>query len=94
MTITLTPATETLLLARAVSEGMEIDILADILLRNMLTEPREPTEEEKEAAFDLAMLTAGLVSRIPPPRDPSKAQRTRIEVQGEPLSETIIRERR
>ena len=54
---------------------------------------RPALEEEKEAAFDQAMVAAGLFSHIPPPRDPSKAERPRIVVQGEPLSETIIRER-
>ncbi len=52
------------------------------------------SEEEKKAALQRAMLAAGLISRIKPPRDPSKAERPRIEVQGEPVSETIIRERR
>ena len=94
MTITLTPETETLLQARAASEGQEMDTLADTLLRKLLTEPKERTEEGKEAAFDQALLASGLVSRIPPPRDPSKAGRPRIEVQGEPLSVTIMRERR
>ncbi len=55
---------------------------------------RPASEEEKEAAFQQAMLAAGLISRIKPPRDPSKAERPRIVVQGEPVSETIIRERR
>ena len=55
---------------------------------------RPATEEEKKAAFHQAMLAAGLFTRIAPPRDPGKAERPRIEVQGEPVSETIIRERR
>lgn len=55
---------------------------------------RPASEEEKEAAFDRALLAAGLITHIPPPRDPSKAGRPTFEVQGEPLSETIIRERR
>jgi len=55
---------------------------------------RPASEEEKEAAFDQALLAAGLITHIPPPRDPSKAERPTFEVQGEPLSETIIRERR
>ncbi len=64
-------------------------------LEGILRERLKPmSEEEKEAAFDQALLAAGLITHIPPPRDPSKAERPRIEVQGEPLSETIIRERR
>ncbi len=54
----------------------------------------EKSHEEKEDALDQSLLAAGLITRIPPPRDPSKAERPRFEVQGEPLSETIIREKR
>ncbi len=52
------------------------------------------SKEEKEAAFNQAMLAAGLISRIKPPRTAENAERPLLEVQGEPLSETIIRERR
>lgn len=54
----------------------------------------EKSEEEKQADFHQALMAAGLITRIPVPRDPSKAERPRIMVLGEPLSETIIRERR
>ncbi len=93
MTITLTPEIETLLQARAASEGQEMDTLADTLLRKLLTEPRERTEEEKQEAFPRSLRESGLVRRLAPPRDPSKADRPVFEVQGEPLSEAIIRER-
>ena len=52
------------------------------------------SEEDKKVALQEAMLAAGLILRINPPRDPSKAERPLIEVQGEPVSETILRERR
>lgn len=52
------------------------------------------SEEEKKAALQRAMLAAGLISRIKPPRTSENAERPLIEVQGEPVSETIIRERR
>ncbi len=55
---------------------------------------RENSKEEKETALDQALLAAGLITRIPPPRDPSKAERPTFQVSGEPLSETILRERR
>lgn len=43
---------------------------------------------------DRQMLEAGLLSRIPPRLDPATYEEfTPIVVQGEPLSETIIRER-
>ncbi len=86
MTITLAPETEALLCERAARDNQDMDTLANNLLANCL--------QNDEAAFDQAMLAAGLLTHIPPPRDPSKAARPRIEVQGEPVSETIIRERR
>lgn len=67
----------------------ELQQLEDALRERL----RPATEEEKEAAFDQVMLTAGLFSHIPSPRDPSKAERPRIEVQGEPVSATTIQER-
>ena len=60
----------------------------------LLVDCLQDDEAAKEAALDRAMLAAGLITHIPPPRDPSKAERPIFEVQGEPLSETIIRERR
>ncbi len=55
---------------------------------------RPVSEEEKQAAFHQAMLAAGLISRIKPPRTAENAERPLLEVQGEPVSETIMRERR
>ncbi len=55
---------------------------------------REKSEAEKQADFHHSLLAAGLITRLPVPRDPSKAERPRITVLGEPVSETIIRERR
>jgi len=54
----------------------------------------EKSQEEKEDALDHALLAAGLITRISVPRDPSKAERRRITVIGEPVSETIMQERR
>ncbi len=45
-------------------------------------------------AFHQSLLAAGLVKRIRPPRQDGNAQRRLIEVQGRPVSETIIAERR
>ncbi len=55
---------------------------------------REKSEAEKQVDFHHSLLAAGLITRLPTPRDPSKAERPRITVLGEPVSETIIRERR
>ena len=90
MTITLEPETETRLCERAARDGKDVETLANALLAARL----QDDEAAKEEALDQALLAAGLITRIPPPRDPSKAERPRIEVQGESVSETIIRERR
>lgn len=64
-------------------------------LEGVLRERLSPASEaEKQAAFHQAMLAAGLISRIKPPRTAENAERPIFEVQGEPLSETILRERR
>ena len=89
MTILLEPAIEARLRERAAWEKQDVDAMANALLVEALL--RE--DAEKEEALDQALLASGLITRIPPPRDPSKADRTRILVQGEPVSETILRER-
>ncbi len=58
------------------------------------SEKDKSASEDKKVALQEAMLAAGLILHINPPRDPSKAERPLIEVQGEPVSETILRERR
>lgn len=90
MTITLAPEIEARLCERAAREGQDMEKLVNALLADSL----RGDEAAKEEAFDQALLAAGIISRIPPPRDPSKAERPSFEVQGEPLSETIMRERR
>ena len=94
MTITLTPETEMLLQERAARDGQDADTVANALLKDLLTAPKERTEEEKQEIFHRSLLESGLVRRLAPSRDPSKADRPTFEVLGEPLSETIIRERR
>ena len=94
MTIILAPETETLLRERAAEYGQEAAVLARNLLTDLLTKPIERTDEEKEMLLDQIMLEKGLISRIPPPRDPSKAERPIFHVSGKPLSETIMEERR
>jgi len=89
MTILLEPAIEARLRERAVRERQDADTIANTLLAKALL----LEEADKVEALDQALLASGLITRIPPPRDPSKADRTRILVQGEPVSETILRER-
>ncbi len=100
MTITLAPETETLLRERAAKYGTEPDALANNMLKGLLRMPDEKagtvekTEEEKERLWEQAMLDSGFLTRITPPRDPSKSDRPLIKVLGKPVSETIIEERR
>jgi plasmid stability protein len=90
MTITLEPETEARLCERAARDGKDVETLANALLADSL----QDDEAAKKEAFHRALLASGLVTHITPPREPSKAERPRIVVQGEPVSETIIRERR
>ncbi len=89
MTIQLEPAIEARLSARAAQERQNADTLANALLADAL----QREEADNESALDQALLASGLITHVPPPRDPAKAERPRISVQGEPVSETILRER-
>ncbi len=51
-------------------------------------------ESTKREAFHQALLASGLVKQIKPPRQDRDAERRLIEVQGRPVSETIVAERR
>lgn len=90
MTITLIPELEARLCERAARDGKDMEALVNALLADHLLND----EAAREEAADQALLAAGLITHIPPPRDPSKAERPRITVVGEPVSETIMRERR
>ncbi len=90
MTITLVPEIEARLCERAARDGKDLETLANAMLADRL----QDDEAAREEAADRALLAAGLITNIPPPRDPSKAERPRITVLGEPVSETIMRERR
>lgn len=90
MTILLEPAIEARLRERAAREKQSTDAMANALLAEALL----GEELEKEKAFRQALLSSGLVKRLAPPRDPATADRPLIEVQGKPISETIIDERR
>jgi hypothetical protein len=64
-------------------------------LREMLDALMVPAEEEdKRQALHQALRAAGLLTQIRQPRATDTPHRRRIEVQGKPVSETIIEERR
>ena len=51
-------------------------------------------KEDKRKALHQALRAAGLVTQVRQPRATDTPHRRRIEVQGKPVSETIIEERR
>lgn len=61
-------------------------------LEEWLTTPPAPLTE---AAFEQQLVTQGILSEVSPPTTDVTpyCQRKRIQVQGQPLSETIIEER-
>jgi hypothetical protein len=75
---------------RAARERQNTDQIANALLAEALMRD----EADKVKAFRQALLASGLVKRLAPPRDPSIADRPLIEVQGKPVSVTLLEERR
>jgi len=51
-------------------------------------------ETAKRATFDKALLGSGLVKQLKQPSDSRPSERRLIQVQGKPVSETIIEQRR
>jgi putative addiction module CopG family antidote len=81
----------------------EDDVIRDALERHRQAEPAKATGQaeltpEQAASQDLQrrLLAAGIISEIKPPITDLTPYRNRsaVPVQGEPLSEAIIRERR
>ena len=65
--------------------------------RAKATEKKEPKAQMTEAEFDQYLVEIGLMSQIPDPSqdiDDDDPDDEPIVIKGEPLSETIIRERR
>jgi hypothetical protein len=73
-------------------DGMEFEVR---LLVPDVPAPGEATEAECERAFLRYLLATGVIERIPSRLpDPPDLDRTLLEVEGPPVSETIIEERR
>ena len=89
MRITLAPENEVYIRQRAVRDGKDIDAVANALLSTVLADEADKTE-----AVHRALLASGLVKRIARRTEPDTSERRLAEVQGEPVSETILRERR
>jgi hypothetical protein len=54
----------------------------------------KPSDEAARDGFDRALVASGLVKRIKPPSVRSGSAMPLVPIQGKPLSETIIEERR
>jgi hypothetical protein len=64
-------------------------------LRAMLGAMMVPAAaEDKRKALHQALRAAGLVTQVRQPRATATPPRRRVEVQGKPVSETILKERR
>jgi hypothetical protein len=58
--------------------------------------PTLTAEEQAEQELQRRLVEAGVLSEIKPPRSlaPARERFTPVQIKGEPLSETVIRERR
>ena len=73
-------------------DGMEVQV---ILIPPKVPVPEEATEAEREEFFRRYLLATGKVSRLPTREpDPPGLDRTPVEIEGPPVSETLIQERR
>ena len=63
-------------------------------VQHALESQLDPKTEEAAEGFSQAMLDAGLISEIKRPERRQQRDRRLVSIQGKPLSETIIEERR
>jgi hypothetical protein len=74
-------------------DTFELDELKQ-LNKTILKYVSEREEPLKKAAFHQALLDAGLVKQIKHPTERESAERPLIQVEGKPVSETILESRR
>jgi len=76
----------------------QIKVLTDdqlCIVGQLVQEQLEPTEEvHKRREFHQALLASGLVKQIKSPSSTHNVERPLAQVQGPPISQTIIEERR
>lgn len=76
-------------------EQLEILELEKLKQLNQAIQRRLADQEEvKQSTFHEALLVSGLVKQIKEPTHSQKTEQQLIRIQGEPVSETIIQERR
>ena len=87
-------------MAQAILEQVisQLDTLRDEELDQLERAVRQRRAEtvpvNQQAEFHRVLLASGLVKRIARRTEPDTSERPLIEAQGEPVSETILRERR
>ena len=64
------------------------------MLRAILDSPAEADEERKREALKRSLREAGLITQPRQPRDRDVPNRRLITVEGRPVSETLIEDRR
>ncbi len=69
---------------------------AHLLLRSLRERQRAGREPLTEEELERKLLETGFLASVPPPPDPSAPAWSfePVKIEGEPLSETVIRERR
>jgi hypothetical protein len=74
-------------------ETLELEELQQLnqAIKKYLADKQEAAQRTK---FHKALLTSGLVKQIKQPSESRQTQRRLIQIQGKPVSETIIEERR
>ena len=80
---------------RAGCYASDDDVIRDALVRlrqAMADHQKKPMTEEE---FKQQLIEAGMMTSLPTPADPAQRRDFRpVPIEGEPLSETILRERR
>jgi len=73
-------------------EGMEVQVM---LVPPEMPAPGEASEAEREEVFLHRLFAEGKISRLPTGEpDPPGLDRTPVKLEGPPLSETLIKDRR
>ena len=73
-------------------EGMEVQVM---LVPPEMPAPGEASEAEREEMFLHRLFAEGKISRLPTGEpDPPGLDRTPVKLEGPPLSETLIKDRR
>jgi predicted DNA-binding antitoxin AbrB/MazE fold protein len=73
----------------ALEEGQQVQLTV-----RPIEEPASQELARREAEFQRRLEAAGMIMHFPPPTEPPPADWTPLALEGEPLSETVIKMRR